>query len=652
MNSDTKKPRWMSRNHPSESAPKLEDTADVDNENEQMFANDLSYAKITFPQYSGDYKGKRFKVFEDSRLVWGSEITPPPIDQPCEYRNIIVRSSDPGIISIQPPLPFVVEFSRYPFSTPEQDEYDKQHCVNHYDNGFWYSVRGNKKNPRFLILTFPDFSEYSSRVTYTVDDLPGVEDAQLSHALLIAFQDRYHAHGTYMLTDDAGKPLNERFRSLVESLLSKYGIEGKNIVFYGASKGASIALMNMRDFPDSHLLIAAPHLNLRYYLQSDSMFRNSLFHYLKNVLFDEPLSLLQQYLHEGRKIDYFYSENDELANYSLIEKIQGFPSLNKYKIDAVHSEILNRSLSTILCLINSFLSQGEEKEFHSVYCDLYPNAIGLSTGFQICLPNAFLADNNLAVYLRASLSGTTIYQILTPSVERTIWCTCAEQTIDPWVSGVETIDGISVFSSSGRRYYSLEKLPLLDVRDVTDVTAPVDSLNMLSLESDGVHSYWVVNGQHNATFSYFYRPSSSTLRRLSVYCIKEESLHAFAMSTQSHATAELYVSSSGDWSCFAVLLSRVLKTSKLVALTVEIAVDTGSIQIFDEISRLDLPGVEIVIRNPTLSDEDYSYLECQDVILTLLEWLQMGRLRIVSNPEVPVARVFRPYIEECNDVRV
>lgn len=596
------------------------------------------YAKITFPQFSNADVGKRFKVYDAGRLVWGTEIERPQVGFPLEYRNILVSSSSPSSFTVEPKLPFEIEVSDRPFSTPEQDQYDAKYRVAKHPDGLWYALRGNATNPKYLLLTFPGFGPSTSRISYAVSFMSQIKDRDLKETLLVAFQDRYQVHGTYMVTDDNGQLLYPRFAALVRSLARKYSIAPENVIFFGASKGASIALMYARDFPKAHLVTVVPQVHLRYYLQSKPFFRNNLFHYFKMVNFVEPIKLLRRYFHEGREIHYFYTVNDELSNYSLIERVAGVPNLTRVRVDGTHGEVATKALQTVLSLIARFTSRTKDGKgdgrFELAYCDAYQDQGPTKdrTGWQVGLPNSLLSAGDCTAYLRASAGCTRFLQMLSSSGPRTVWYTNQEQLVDPSADNVGPIDSVAVFTKDGRQFQA-------ELAQDPGGTAPGTQQeydpNELLLDAEA-HSYWVVQGDDFGRFAYRFHKAGSS-NQLSVVCRD----HLAEKTDVSCST--LAVSSLDQWQGLAVLLSRVMKQAQLTTLSLDVEVSAHLSAVLGQATQIDLPTFQATVRNPRLDDWDHAHLAKHDLIPTLTKHLSDKQIRVVTSPGATVDPLFRPY---------
>jgi len=601
----------------------------------------VRYAKLSFPHYSPAYVGTRFKLYERGRLVWGTEIEQPPSGKPLEYRNIVVTTASPEDFTIQPSLPIDVEISDERFSTPQQDAYDNKYGVHRHHDGLWYTTRGNDRNPRFLLVTFPEFGPSTSEVSYAVSYMSQLTDDDLKHTILIAFQDRYQVHGTYMITDDEGLYLYPRVRKLLLGLIGRFGIPAENVIFFGASKGASIAIMQARDFPAAHMIVAAPQINLRYYLQSKPFFRNNLFHHLKAIVFDEPLDLLKAYLAEGRDVAYFYSDSDELSNYSLIERLCGMPSLTKFRVDGDHGQVVEQSLATMLCFIKQIISSHDPAEFNLAYSDICQSDDGLA--LQIGLPNLFVNEGDFNVYLRSDADGTTFYHILEKSAQRTVWFTNRAQIVRPSLNRVTQINAFSVFTAHGAQFLSPAVIAVPGRLD--EAASDQGGFNLLDLSSGSSRQrYWVVAGAGFGAFSYRFRGATGGSRRLHVYCHLDDTPGFDATQWETEPSAMLDVVCDNQWDGLAVLLSRVQKQARLVSVSVDVNAPGSTLPILWQIGQVDLPNVEVSLRDASLTPQDYAFSKEYPVLPDVVKWLQEGRIQVIA-PEKAAAPLFRPFAQ-------
>lgn len=313
------------------------------------------FAKLTIARWQ-EHDGSSFRLLQGSKVVYGNRIEPPARGFPLEYRNIVVTSNDPSKFRLDIDVPYELKIGRGAFTTPQQVKYDQQYGVEQHGDVF-YSVRGNTKNPKKMIITFPGFGPSTTRISYAVSYLKALTVQDLKDTVMVCFQDRYLSAGSYMMVDSAGRPLYGRVCAVINQLLSQYRIGAGDVLLFGASKGASIAIHYARDYQDARLLLAVPQMNLPYYFNKpffrDNLFRNKA---LRDV--EQPEAALRRYFAEGRKIDYFYTNSDELSNHSLIEFVRDVPNLTKYRVDGTHSDVAKNALPAMLGIIRDFLRGG------------------------------------------------------------------------------------------------------------------------------------------------------------------------------------------------------------------------------------------------------------------------------------------------------
>ncbi|GAA1489407.1 hypothetical protein [Brachybacterium sacelli] len=352
----------------------------------QQLPEGTFFAKLTIHHWN-KHRNSSFRFLEGDRVVYGNKIEPPARGFDLEYRNIIVTSDQPSDFRLDIDAEYSLKIGRGAFTTAQQVRYDEQYGVEQHGD-LHYSLRGNLKNPRRVLVTFPGFGPSTSRISYAVSYLKGITDADLSDTLMICFQDRYMVAGTYMLADNAGEALRPRVHAEIAGLLEKHGIPERELMLFGASKGGSIATYYAEGFPGAQLLAVVPQMNLPYYLNKP-FFRDNLYRLPALRADPQPVDLMRQYFSEGRRIDYFYTDRDEQSNYSLVEFVQDVPGLTKYRVDGEHADVAKKALPTILSVMKRFLrGEAEDDSTPTVSCDQltsFPDESG--AGFQVRLGN-------------------------------------------------------------------------------------------------------------------------------------------------------------------------------------------------------------------------------------------------------------------------
>ena len=223
----------------------------------------LYFGKLTFNSWK-EFDGQPFLLSESGTTVYGNTIEAPQRGFPLVYRNFVVSTTDPKQYKLSIPAEYRLQFSRIPFTTEQQKAYDTKYQVQQRGD-FYFSLRGNLENPRKLIVTFPGFGPSTSRISYAITYLQQLSSNDLRDAAILCLQDRYGASGTYMVTDTAGRELGTRLHKFLTDVSNDLGIQNNDMLFFGASKGGSIALFAAERFPNSTLVIAVPQLDLPYY---------------------------------------------------------------------------------------------------------------------------------------------------------------------------------------------------------------------------------------------------------------------------------------------------------------------------------------------------------------------------------------------------
>ncbi|HEX7350848.1 hypothetical protein [Brachybacterium sp.] len=441
------------------------------------------YAQLTLENPAA-HDGADVHLIEHGEVVYGARIEAPPAGAALEIRNIVVSSSDPTDVTIDLPAPYRLDLSPLPFTTPEQDAYDRKYGVRRRD-GLFSSVRGNTTNPSRLLVTFPGFPPANSRVSYAVSYLKALTEEDLADTLMVCVQDRYAVAGTYMVRDDAGRPLVGRLTAAVTALRQRYGIAEEDVLLFGASKGASIAAMTAHDLPGAHLVLVAPQMDLPYYC-AKPVLRGGLFRDRALWEIEQPGALLRRYLAGGRRIDYFYSDSDESSNASLIEYAGDAEGLTKHRIGGAHADVAKRSLPTVLSLLRGFASGAGDSAADGANAQDAPGETASPGPPLVCTEltttrhgallthRVQLADDSVPgtanVYLEGRLGRTRFRQLLSTGTDPAARYTSENQRVDPALHPASFTHVVAIDGSGRRR---VGELPAAQSAESPDDAAEV-----------------------------------------------------------------------------------------------------------------------------------------------------------------------------------
>lgn len=416
----------------------------------QQLPEGTYFAKLTIKNWS-KHRNKSFRLLQNGQVVYGNRIEAPSRGFDPEYRNIIVTSDDLKDFSLDINADYTLLIGRGAFTTAQQQRYDEQHGVEQHGDLF-YSLRGNLRNPKRALITFPGFGPSTSRISYAVNHLQGLSDDDLDDTVVICFQDRYMVAGSYMLVDNAGDPLRDRVNSEISRLLGRFGIAEEDLLLFGASKGASIATLYAEKFPGARILAVAPEMNLPYHL-STPFFRDGLLRLDAIHHEPQPGTLMRRYFAEGRTIDYLYTDEDEQSNYSLIEFVSDIPGLTKYRIDGDRESLAKKAMPTVLTLLKQFARGGHDTiETEPLGCDqAVPFPHEHSMGVQLRLSNSSQirpsAQGN--VLLDGHLGRTRFRQLLTDHELPFIKYTAPSQRLRRDLHGTAEMSSVLLTTSSG-----------------------------------------------------------------------------------------------------------------------------------------------------------------------------------------------------------
>lgn len=474
----------------------------------------MYYAKLTIRQWKS-YEGKPFRLFMGEEIVYGNQVEAPPEGRPLEYRNIIVNSRNAADFRLDIDVPYKLAISKGSYTTAQQAEYDRMYNVVQHGDAF-YSLRGNIANPTKMLITFPGFSMSTARISYNISNLKNISDIDLSETIMICFQDRYLSAGSYMMVDNSGNPLYNRVHQIIEDLRSKHAIDHSEMLLFGVSKGGSMALYYAQGFPQAQLLLAVPQMDLPCYFNKpffrDNLFTNPL---LQSV--EQPKELLQEYFEQGRRIDYFYTNDDELSNQSVIEFATDVPNLTKYRVAGVHGAVAGSVLPAMLGIMRDFLMKTEENTFACEEVRTFAHGNELQVQLRVDQAASKISGANW--FLEGSLGRTRFMQILTEHSYDFIKFTASDQQIFADHEHLDEVAALTAIEASGARWRSELTSPIH--REASAGTGAHADSEPLQLDSIEIRNYAILDGKKFSRFRYSSRCVADTGEAVEVHFVPD-----------------------------------------------------------------------------------------------------------------------------------
>lgn len=492
------------------------------------------FAKLTIPDWK-QVEGQPFRLLHDNVVVYGNIVEPPPLNFPLEYRNIVVDSELASEFELDIDIPYTLQIGHGSFSTPQQVDYDKRHGIKQHDDIF-YSTRGNRTKPKRILFTFPDFSNSASRLSFHVEYLDQLSDAELSETLVVCFQDRYLTAGSYMTIDNSARSLTERVNAVIDGLVSQHHIAADQVMFFGISKGGSMAIHYAENHPQARLLVVAPQMNFSYYLEAPA-FRDNLGRVPQLRATVQPEQLIRTYFREGRTIDYFYTNTDERSNYSLIEMVGDVPGLTKYRFDGTSADLARTSSPATLNIIRRFLQMGRDHFTTIDEVNTFPSSDSLGVQVRIDDSNAPTGAANW--YLESDLGRATFRQIISDHNLPFVKFTSGSQLLQPTLDNLVGFSTVVAYTEDGDRWFA----PFPEGAKLHLGYSPHETLptSRLQLNTNRPTPYAIVRDTQIGRFYYECMSGSHAADRIDIHVVQDES--GFDLGEARQHTNARYVAS-------------------------------------------------------------------------------------------------------------
>lgn len=543
------------------------------------------FAKLTINNWRA-LDGKPFRLLHKGKLVYGNQIEPPARGFPLEYRNIMVPSDNLNEFSLDIETPYTLKIGKGAFTTPEQLKYDAQYEVQQHGDVF-YSLRGNLQNPKRILLTFPGFGPSTTRISYAVSYMKALTDHDLKDTLMICFQDRYLAAGSYMMVDNSGRPLYKRVKQVIDSFVSRFNIKDENMMFFGASKGGSIAITYAKEFPAAQLLLAVPQMNLPYYFNKP-FFRDNLFQNDALSRLEQPQDALLRYFDEGRRIDYFYTNDDELSNRSIIEFAKDIPNLTKYRVNGVHGAVARAALPAMLNIIRRFLTPQEHRALEVTQIRQYSDES--STRVQVRLKAERKMSDKQNLFLEGSLGRTIFRQIMSQGEPEFMAYLAEDQKLLHNIDSLSKIHSVTAMAEDGtiRTGAIAEKL---DVTNVDEAKTSVDK-SPIHFDSKSPQIYNIVDNDQFEQFEYISAPIKSSAKTLEVRLVNDFSPEAF--SSPAMDTGQIFcLKVNGSTSLLNLFIVRAVIDARLERVLVRVAETVDSDELRAQFDSIEWEKIEV-----------------------------------------------------------
>ncbi|MCW8113922.1 hypothetical protein PGS49_05210 [Yersinia intermedia] len=244
-----------------------------------------------------------------------------------------------------------LSFSKEKLYHPDQNIFDKKYKVRTHElqnELVYYSLSGNIDTPTGILITFPGVSNFDN-VNYRLSAMTSLQE-KLQDVLIIAFQDKEGVYGNYMFNTSNGYPIKPIAVSLISGLRERYNLKNNNLIFYGNSKGGSIALKYIDSFPESYFFVDIPQLDLYNYKSQNELMRFSIGENArKHYNFLDELPKIR-----NKRLTYSFAENDFDASRGIPMKL--YPNIKVAMLkDMGHSgaamELVKRQFCKIIQLI-------------------------------------------------------------------------------------------------------------------------------------------------------------------------------------------------------------------------------------------------------------------------------------------------------------
>lgn len=240
------------------------------------------------------------------------------------------------------------------------------------------------------------------------------------------------------------------------------------------------------------------------------------------------------YFEEGRKIDYFYTNDDELSNRSIIEFVKDVPNLTKYRINGVHGAVARTALPAMLNVMRQFLSPNRPSVLSVSQVRQYDEDSATRVQVRIKSATSQSADENW--FLEGSLGRTKFRQLMSQGVPGFMKFLSEDQKLIHAVDRVSELHSVTVMSATGT--IATGKLPAkLDTSRVIDLKIPVDK-SPISFNAENTQTYNIIDNEKFEQFQYISRKISNNGDSLEIRLVDD--FETNSLSCEGRDTGQIF----------------------------------------------------------------------------------------------------------------
>ncbi len=303
---------------------------EVENPDLKEINTDMKYLHFKF-SYKEKVNASQVYIYSNDKLIYTLHLPAGDAELDGQFLNIVIPHSQEPQANIKFRANFEsLNWEIYTSNEPEYSENVKlrnEKVITEKVDGvdLFYHQNNEPKEVNKILFTFPGFLYHYKSDQYTLYSLQNIKDDDI---LKIAYQDRYFVQGTYLTLDDNGNEILPSLVTHIEQMMAKYNIRECDLIFFGASKGGTIAARLIPYFPDAKFIITVPQKNIEIYREVRADANDLLLQYLDLSDFDwrKELDVTNNLKLLNQKSLLVEATNDHSSNLSEF-KNKKYPSL-------------------------------------------------------------------------------------------------------------------------------------------------------------------------------------------------------------------------------------------------------------------------------------------------------------------------------------
>ncbi len=207
-----------------------------------------------------------------------------------------------------------------------------------------------KPGQKKLIVTFSGFAQSGKLENMFPVTFAKANEDEFYNATILSIIDEYDLKGSYMQYDDNYQRTLPAVIKFINKKMEELDIKPEDVIFFGGSKGASIASLFLEYYPTSRFILIVPQMNLRAYNNSKPNHMMPIINAVDNYNIDfitDIESKIAQAIDNNTQLDLYLSIKDDSNTERTLERLITKNNARVQTYDLPHGHVIRENIASI-----------------------------------------------------------------------------------------------------------------------------------------------------------------------------------------------------------------------------------------------------------------------------------------------------------------